>query len=443
MLNFGEATVTKVSGLFAASVAVNSSTENASGRPFNLSATCGLNETSLELSLGAFFGTVVWLCEGSSVKLNPIHKASATDCASWDLKQLRLISFDSALPSIDPESIVNGKGVAYLTIESKPFCCPGCSRRSRTESDARKHYLCKHVETQVPVLSIAYEDEHCSVVVKPQGMETLGAGSFANSSMLDSLKPSPLPGALSKARPCHRLDTPTGGLIVVAKTQNAMRGICQAFREHRVRKRYRALVAGKVASTEGVITKEVDGKPSKTRFKVVGDPTPSSRFGFITTVDLWPETGRKHQLRKHLSFLQHPIVGETKYGERGHRQAAQKGEELCLWALEVSFEVDFEKEIPEVTPAEDLSLEDSAVASGECLEHGHCKGEICERPGALGIRAVIAEPPLFEEVRRKEAMLRDDVAAAQQKLATGCGEEAGNRESPCLEDNASKKIRAK
>jgi 16S rRNA U516 pseudouridylate synthase RsuA-like enzyme len=172
-------------------------------------------------------------------------------------------------------------------------------------------------------LVVAFEDDHFAVVVKPQGIATLGeAESLARDGVLTSaLKPSPLFDGLRKGLPVHRLDAPTGGLVMVGKAKTAVTSLCVALQERRVRKRYRAVVAGALTAGDegggegggwGTMDGPIKGASALTRFRVVGLPTHSARFGCVTTVDLWPVTGRKHQLRRHLAAKGHPIVGDTR-----------------------------------------------------------------------------------------------------------------------------------
>ena len=161
---------------------------------------------------------------------------------------------------------------------------------------------------------------------------------------------------LSKPVPVHRLDAATGGLLVIAKTKRVESILRQSFASQLCQKRYRAFVFGRLYPSEGSIDKPIDGtKAAHTRYNVVGyylwryretdvnatgnsSPSPialnsdsdvndeglgrldsnhAPKAGDIlwcTAVDLCPETGRRHQLRKHMKSLGHPIIGDTRYG---------------------------------------------------------------------------------------------------------------------------------
>lgn len=145
-------------------------------------------------------------------------------------------------------------------------------------------------------------------------------------------------GALSKPRSTHRLDAATGGLLVVAKTHASESKMNQWFESKKCQKRYRAIVFGNLTLNEhdyttlspedevdmekyhgfGTINVPVGNKPALTRYKIIQVTSCNYRDndtqGFVTTVDLWPITGRRHQLRKHLQMIGYPIWGDIRYG---------------------------------------------------------------------------------------------------------------------------------
>lgn len=118
-------------------------------------------------------------------------------------------------------------------------------------------------------------------------------------------------GVLKRPQEVHRLDADTGGLLICAKSRNALCTLSHAFATRAVKKRYRALVRGKLDGC-GRISFPISGKPSCTEYLAV-QHTPSELCGMVTTVDMWPHTGRTHQLRKHLALIGHPILGDVRY----------------------------------------------------------------------------------------------------------------------------------
>jgi len=198
--------------------------------------------------------------------------------------------------------------------------------------------LLPNTQAQHPIwelaLDILFEDEHMAVVVKPAGIPTNGNRhrSFEHA-LPGALQPTSEPGALSYPRPCHRLDVATSGLMLVAKTGQALARIGEQFEQRRIEKTYRAIVSGWLEGS-GIITQPIEGRDAVTEWKVL-QQTPCLKTEQITTLELHPKTGRTHQLRIHLAELGHPIVGDTLYtGDRPlHRS---KG--LFLQALAVEFD---------------------------------------------------------------------------------------------------------
>lgn len=127
---------------------------------------------------------------------------------------------------------------------------------------------------------------------------------------------------LHRPQPVHRLDKETGGLLLVAKTFPTLVALTEAFKFKKVEKVYRAIVTGRLEGS-GVITKPLGGKDAVTYYESL-DISSSSVFGYITTVKVVLETGRTHQIRRHLALLGHPIVGDMRYGLESFDQANMK-----------------------------------------------------------------------------------------------------------------------
>lgn len=179
-------------------------------------------------------------------------------------------------------------------------------------------------------LELAYVDPHMAVVLKPPGIPVTGnAHRTLVHALPHNLRPSELPDALALPRHCHRLDRGTGGLVVIARTASALVAINRAFQERQVRKRYRALVRGRLEG-EGSVDESVEGREALTRWRAV-EHTPSLHVDWFTTVDAWPHTGRRHQIRRHLASLGHPIIGDALYTEG--KLFRNKG--MFLWAVEL------------------------------------------------------------------------------------------------------------
>jgi 23S rRNA pseudouridine1911/1915/1917 synthase len=203
----------------------------------------------------------------------------------------------------------------------------------------------KVYEMKIPVV---YEDDHLAILNKPGGIPTSG-NQFRNleNTLPYNLKPSPEPDAYRLPRAVHRLDSATCGLVVVAKTARARMELGRQFEERKVEKKYQAVVIGEIAA-EGEFRSEIDGKQAFTRFRRV-QVSPSLRFGHLSLVDLFPETGRTHQLRIHLSGTGFPVLGDKLYGEEGLIFRG-KGLFLCSVQLDFFHPVSKEKLVLKISP---------------------------------------------------------------------------------------------
>ncbi len=182
-------------------------------------------------------------------------------------------------------------------------------------------------------LKILYEDDWLAVVEKPPGFAVNGNQyKTIENALLFNLNPSKESDALMWPRPVHRLDSSTGGLLAAAKTAKAQVHLGRQFHDRKVYKRYRTIVIGRLEG-HGCIKKPLDERDAETIFQSV-EHVPSLRNGWLTLVDLWPKTGRTHQLRRHLSDFGFPVLGDKLYGIPGE---ILKSKGLFLWAVELSF----------------------------------------------------------------------------------------------------------
>ncbi|MCK0189857.1 RluA family pseudouridine synthase [Arenibacter sp. F20364] len=161
-------------------------------------------------------------------------------------------------------------------------------------------------------LQVLFEDDYLAVIHKPAGIVVSGNSfkTIANA-LPQNIKESNLPDATTP-QPVHRLDFATTGILLVGKTSSGIRALNKIFENREIKKTYYAVAIGEIKN-RGKITLEVDGKKSQSNYTLC-ESVPSEKFGKLNLVKLEPETGRRHQLRKHLSYIGNPILGDKEYG---------------------------------------------------------------------------------------------------------------------------------
>lgn len=181
-------------------------------------------------------------------------------------------------------------------------------------------------------LNIVYEDTDLMIINKPAGMVVHpGSGNYSGTLLngvsyyLQQQNPAISEDVLPRFGLVHRIDKNTSGLLVLAKTDKAMRHLAKQFFDHTISRKYVALVWGDMQDDSGTIVAHVGrnlrfrklfeaypegdhGKEAITHYKVL------ERFGYVTLVQCILETGRTHQIRVHMKYIGHPLFNDDFYG---------------------------------------------------------------------------------------------------------------------------------
>ncbi len=185
-------------------------------------------------------------------------------------------------------------------------------------------------------LEILYRDEHLVAVNKPAGI-SVHRGWAVDGVPLLQLVRDQIGAAVF---PVHRLDRATSGVLLFALSSEVARDIQFAFNRHQIQKRYLALCRGHQADLQRVdhpLAKEKGAvpRPAITRFELLGQ---FERYGLFAA---WPETGRLHQIRRHLKHQSHPLIGDVRYGKGEHNRIFRERfgfHRLALHAAELTLQ---------------------------------------------------------------------------------------------------------
>jgi 23S rRNA pseudouridine1911/1915/1917 synthase len=183
-----------------------------------------------------------------------------------------------------------------------------------------------HLEPIDLKLDIVYEDDDIALINKPEGMVVHPASSFKDPTLVHGLlhQLSHLSSINGTIRPgiVHRIDKDTSGLLLIAKNDLAHKKLSEDLKEHKIERIYYALVYGQFKERNGFIDAPIGrdtknrlkmsviatGKHAKTHFKVI------ETFDKMTLIECQLETGRTHQIRVHMDYIGHPVVGDPIYG---------------------------------------------------------------------------------------------------------------------------------
>lgn len=219
------------------------------------------------------------------------------------------------------------------------------------------------IEAEDIPLNFVYEDEELIIINKPQGMVVHPApgnwsGTLVNALMYHTDKLSSING-IKRPGIVHRIDKDTSGLLMIAKTDHAHNFLSAQLKDHSTTRKYYAIVHGNITQSRGTITAPI-GRDRNNRLKMavvaggkeaVTHFTVLERYNKYTLLELQLETGRTHQIRVHMSYINHQILGDPLYGRKKEKV---KWEGQLLHAKTLGFihpstkeYVEFDSELPE------------------------------------------------------------------------------------------------
>ena len=175
-----------------------------------------------------------------------------------------------------------------------------------------------------PEIEIVYADDHVIVVNKPAGLVTAPTPESDRGDLLDLLSKQ-----FGEVYLVHRLDLPTSGLLVFARTREANKRLGDAFKDHDVDREYRAVAIGDVAAQ--TIDRPIEGRRAVTHI------APLEALANATLLSARLETGRTHQIRLHLAGIGHPVAGDRTHGGEAERTFLPRPPRLALHAAILGF----------------------------------------------------------------------------------------------------------
>ncbi len=183
------------------------------------------------------------------------------------------------------------------------------------------------LEREAPVPACVLDQRRYSIWDKPAGMMSQGNEYGDHCSLQRYVERHFTPPR--EVFLVHRLDREASGLVLLAHDKKAAALFSELFRSKQVYKRYRVEVIGDLADPgEGVIDSPLDGKPARSRYRCLAyDPIQG-----VSQLDVEIETGRLHQVRRHLDAIGHPVMGDPRYGTGNKNRSG-----LCLRAVELRF----------------------------------------------------------------------------------------------------------
>ena len=204
------------------------------------------------------------------------------------------------------------------------------------------------LEAQDIPLDVVYEDADIIVINKPRGMVVHPAPGHPDGTLVNALMyhcGDSLSGIGGERRPgiVHRIDKDTSGLIIAAKNDFAHAALAAQLKDHSLARTYVCIVCGKIKDDSGTIDAPIGRHPADRKKMAVTEKNSRSavthwrvleRFSGYTLVECKLETGRTHQIRVHMAYRGHPILGDMVYG---HKKPELGQDSQCLHAKELRF----------------------------------------------------------------------------------------------------------
>lgn len=197
--------------------------------------------------------------------------------------------------------------------------------------------------------NILFENEHYFVLNKPYNL-AVQSGTKTGKNIFDILKNYSETEYLTPHL-VHRLDAETTGILIISKTHKSAKFFSEAFKNQTINKSYLALVDGVLENKSGTLKNElsyVENNKEKVHLSITNYRVISETKD-LSLLLLNPETGRKHQLRRQLSFIKHPILGEKKYTNKGLNKSKEL--HLMLHAYKVEFLINSKNLVHQAEPS--------------------------------------------------------------------------------------------
>jgi len=236
----------------------------------------------------------------------------------------------SKLPDFSRERIKKLIQQGFAKVNCKNVIKPGYKLKYKDNISMIIDEADKSLQPQDIPIPVIYEDEDIAVINKPVGLITHPVSldkktpALVNGLLYRFNQLSDINGLL-KPGIVHRLDKDTSGLLIVAKNNSAHIDIAGQFKDRQVLKKYLAVTEGEISEDEGIIERPIArGKYQRRKMRIDDDKGKNARTYFKvlhrlhshTFVILYPQTGRTHQLRVHMEYYGHPIIGDSKYGKK-------------------------------------------------------------------------------------------------------------------------------